>query len=58
MTINKNINGLKEDYYKMALAYKEMGDLNLTISMEMEHLEWEAVKLIEAFIENINILEI
>ncbi|MDD1503178.1 hypothetical protein PVA17_10465 [Lysinibacillus sp. CNPSo 3705] len=58
MTINKNINGFKEDYYEMALAYKEMGDLNLTISKEMEHLEWEAVNLIEAFIENINVLEI
>jgi len=58
MTINKNINGLKVDCYEMALAYKEMGDLNLTISKEMEHLEWEAVKLIEAFIENINVLEI
>lgn len=55
MAINEK--GLKVDYYAMAKAYEEMGNLNLTISKEMEHLEWEAVKLMEAFIEKINIRE-
>lgn len=40
----------------MALAYQEMGNLNLKISEEMEHLEIETMKTVEAFLKTINIL--
>lgn len=55
---NENIKGFKVDCLAMALAYKEMGDLNLTIAKEMDYLEWEATRIIESFLEKMNALEI
>ncbi|MEK5231451.1 hypothetical protein MHB42_06700 [Lysinibacillus sp. FSL K6-0232] len=49
---------LKVDSRAMALAYKEMGELNLHISMEMDYLEWEAQKILESFLEKIKVLDI
>ncbi len=51
MIIRKNEKGLMVDCHAMALAYEEMGNLNLTISKEMDHLEWEVMKVIEAFLK-------
>jgi len=31
-----------------------MGELNLLISMEMDHLEWEAHKIIEGLLKRVN----
>ncbi|MBG9757543.1 hypothetical protein ACNA06_01000 [Lysinibacillus sp. RSDA_15] len=45
---------LKVDSYAMALGYQEMGKLNLLISMEMDHLEWEAHKIIEGLLRSVN----
>ncbi|AHN24056.1 hypothetical protein EYB33_07910 [Lysinibacillus sphaericus] len=53
---NRNLNRNKVDRYAMALAYQEMGKLNLKISEEMEHLEIETMKTVEAFLKTINIL--
>ncbi|MFJ7648608.1 hypothetical protein ACIQ1H_13680 [Lysinibacillus sp. NPDC097279] len=53
---NRSLNRNKIDRYAMALAYEEMGKLNLTISAEMEHLEIETIKTVEAFLKTINIL--
>ncbi|MFJ5764220.1 hypothetical protein ACIP9C_02595 [Lysinibacillus sp. NPDC093210] len=53
---NRNLNRNKVDRYAMALAYQEMGKLNLMISAEMEHLEIETLKTVEAFLKTINIL--
>lgn len=52
MTIRKNEKGLMIDCHAMALAYEEMGDLNLSISKEMDHLEWEVMKVIQDFLKN------
>ncbi|MFJ5790116.1 hypothetical protein ACIP9G_08480 [Lysinibacillus sp. NPDC093197] len=53
---NRNLNRNKVDRYAMGLAYQEMGKLNLMISAEMEHLEIETLKTVEAFLKTINIL--
>lgn len=44
----------KVDSYAMALGYQEMGELNLLISMEMDHLEWEAHKIIDGLLKRVN----
>ncbi|MFY0516873.1 hypothetical protein ACOMCU_03435 [Lysinibacillus sp. UGB7] len=49
-----NSNRSKIDRYAMALAYQEMGNINLIISKEMEHLEIEAIKSVEAFLKKID----
>ncbi|AJK88668.1 MULTISPECIES: hypothetical protein [Lysinibacillus] len=45
---------LKVDSYAMALGYQEMGELNLLISTEMDHLEWEAHIIIEGLLKRVN----
>ncbi|HBT72124.1 MAG TPA: hypothetical protein DEB37_07585 [Lysinibacillus sp.] len=55
---NKRTPSLKIDSHAMALAYQEMGDLNLHISMEMDHLEWEAQRIIDSLLEKIDVLDI
>lgn len=55
---DEHIYHLKIDSRAMALAYKEMGELNLHISREMDYLEWEAHKILESFLEKIKILDI
>ncbi|MGE7092075.1 hypothetical protein ACQKII_11605 [Lysinibacillus sp. NPDC048646] len=49
---NSNRNNI--DRYAMALAYQEMGNINLIISKEMQHLEIEAVKSVESFLKKMN----
>jgi len=44
---------LKVDSYAMAIGYQEMGELNLRISMEMDHLEWEAHRIIEGLLKRV-----
>ncbi|MET4561021.1 hypothetical protein [Lysinibacillus parviboronicapiens] len=49
-----NSNRSTIDRYAMALAYQEMGNINLIISKEMQHLEIEAAKSVETFLKNMN----
>jgi len=49
---------LKVDSYAMAIGYQEMGELNLRISMEMDHLEWEAHRIIEGLLKRVNVMDV
>ncbi|KMN41564.1 hypothetical protein ACIQV0_10325 [Lysinibacillus capsici] len=55
---NDKIVTFKIDRHAMALGYQEMGDLNLQIAVEMDHLEWEAYRIIEGIVEKTKILDI
>lgn len=55
---NDKIITFKIDRHAMALGYQEMGDLNLQIAVEMDHLEWEAHRIIEGIVEKTKILDI
>lgn len=55
---NEKTLSLKIDSQAMALAYQEMGDINLHISREMDYLEWEAHRIIEALLEKVEVVDI
>lgn len=46
---DENFNKKKINLDAMALAYQEMGKINLEIATEMDHLEIEAMIIIEEF---------